>query len=95
MKFSEWENAGRWYCADTSDLIHDSSAWWLPCRALGVSPADFVKLLAENFKCSHISWYPETRTGNGILIYSWDNQSDMRKFKNYINKIARDKQFLI
>ena len=94
-KAVEWQMDGMWYCADTSDLVHDSSAWHIPCRILGISPAEFVRQLKEIYHCDDITWYPNSSNGRGLLLYCWTKQADMRKFKNYLNKIARDKNFFI
>ena len=91
-KCTEWEGGGLWFCADTSDLVHDSSNWYVPCRVLGVSPAEFVRLLKEKYNCDIIKWTAEEPC---MLFYCWSNQSDMRKFKNDVNKAARDRHFLI
>ena len=89
LRFEEWRCGERWHCNDVSDLAHDSGAWWHACRALNISPKDFVLLLINEFKCPHISFH------NGFLSYSWNNQADMRKFKNYINKKAGERKYLV
>lgn len=93
MRYEEWELNGRWYCNDTSDIAHDSCMWWLPCRMLGIAPAAFVKLLVDKFHCNHIEW--SDRPKNGLLCYSWDKQSEMRQFKNWLNAEARKRNFKI
>lgn len=91
VKYTEWEQCGQWYCNDVSCLSSMRSKWWIPARALGISPADFVKLLIDKFKPSYIRYSLE----HNMLIYAWDKQADMRKFKNYINKVFRDRKFKI
>lgn len=86
----EWQSAtGRWHCIDTSDLAGGSAMWWIPCRIMDISPAEFVKyLLAHN---ANITWNEE----KGLLFWDFNKQNDMRKVKNEINRIAREKNFLI
>lgn len=92
-KASEWQSgSGKWHCIDTSDLVGGSAMWWLPCRILDLSPADFVKMLIEKYN-ANITWMEE----KNLLLWDWDadKQLDMRKFKNMLNAVARKKQFMI
>ena len=91
FKMTEGEDTNYWYCNDVTDFGHDSGAWWHPCRVLNISPADFILLLKNEFKCKYIRYSIEY----SFLHYYWDNQSDMRKFKNYINKKARERNYLV
>jgi hypothetical protein len=88
----EWQSpTGRWKCGDTKDLSHGSNLWWHPCNLLGVTPADFVLLLVNTYNVSHIDYTVK----DNVLLYSWDNQADMRRFKNFINAKARQLNFLV
>lgn len=88
-KMEEWQSgSGNWYCNDTSDLGKGSGLWWHPARILGMTAADFITLLVKEYHVDNIQF-------NNILIYSWKKQSDMRKFKNFINKKAREASYMI
>lgn len=90
MKMDEWQGgSGLWYCADTTDLGHDSAYWYHAPAALGISGDTFVQKLVNEFHCDHISYNKE----RDVLVYAWTKQADMRKFKNYINKIFRDVKY--
>ena len=93
LKFVEWQSSGseEWHCNDTSDLASIRGLWWVPARLLGMTPANYVKWLIENYKPDHISF------NNDVLLFSWDksNYAIMHKFVLYINKVSRDKKFLI
>lgn len=93
FKMTEWESGAgdRWYCNDTSDLGNGSGLWYHPARMLNISPAEFVKMLVEKYQPDNISYNFETN----VLVYSWSSQTAMRKFKNQINKIAREKNYQI
>lgn len=87
----EWQSgSGQWHCNDTSQLSKGSAMWWIPCRILGISPADYVKLLIEQYHAD-VYW----SEGNNLLLWSWEKQSEMRKFKNFINARARAINFII
>lgn len=91
-KMSEWQSAsGLWYCNDTEDLGSGSGRWWIPARILGIPPVMFVDLLMKDFKVDNISYNKE----KDVLVYSWKSQAAMRKFKNWINKQAREANFVI
>ena len=91
LKYSEWEIAGQWYCNDISDLTSIRSKWWAPARMLNISPADYVKLIIDKFKPDSIHYFPE----NDVLIYSWKSIAAMRLFKNWLNKQARERKFIV
>ena len=92
LKYVEWQDAcGNWLCNDTSDLCSPRSLWWVPARMLGISPADYVKLLIENFHPDRITYNQEAN----VLIYSWKNINDQRKFKNWLNAQARKHNYII
>ena len=92
MKYSEWQSPnGVWYCNDTSEIGKSQAGlWWAPARLLGLSLDASVNLLIIKFKPDNISYNKE----KNVLVYSWKEQSDMREFKRYINKMAREKNFI-
>lgn len=88
----EWRSAsGIWYCEHTSSFPRNVQKWVVPARILGLAPADFLKLLIEKFEpdqifhnedCSFVGW-------------GWKSQSQMREYKRFINKKARECNFQI
>ena len=91
LKYEEWESNGKWLCGDVSDLAAGSNTWWYVPSLLNISPVDFVKLLMEKFNCKHIHY----NLKSDVLIYKFSTLAECRKFKNYINKIAREEKFYI
>ena len=90
LKYEEWQGgSGRWYCNDTSDLGGIAGLWWVPARMLQMEPATYVKWVIETYKPDEYSWNGKT------FLFSWSKQADMRKFKNHINALAREKQFFV
>ena len=89
IKYDEWQDGvGMWHCGNVSDVAHGSNDWWLPARYLGITPCDFAKLLVEKFHVDMIDYL--TKYNNiGVLTYAWKKQSDMRVFKNWLNKEIR------
>lgn len=89
IKYDEWQDGvGMWHCGNISDVAHRSNDWWLPARYLGIAPCEFVKLLIEKFRADTVKYL--SRDGRrGVLVYSWKKQSDMRVFKNWLNKELR------
>ena len=92
----EWESpVSGWRCGCIDNLAHDSGVWYLPARVLGISPAEFIELLITKFKPDHFH-YSFGEDGTTCFVdYSWDFQSKMREFKNYINAQARKNNFQI
>lgn len=89
LKYEEWESNGKWLCGDVSALAAGSNTWWYVPSLLEITPVEFVKLLIEKFNCKYIKY------SNDVLIYRFSSLADCRKYKNYINKIAREKKFYI
>ena len=92
-KMSEWENNGKFYCGCIDDLGHDSGVWYLPCRFLNLTPAAYLEMVITKYKPDHIFYSMDN--DNCICSWFWKKQSDMRLFKNYINKKARETNFHI
>ena len=91
-KMTEWSSpSGFWHCNCIDDLGHNSGVWYLPARILDLSPAAYIEYVIKNFKPDDIYANKE----KCFISFSWKKQEDMRKFKNYINKKAREKNFQI
>ena len=91
-KLSEWQGAsGFWYCNCIDSLTTNAVKWYAPARILSISPAEFVKLVIGKFGADVVSYNQES----GFFHYAWTSQEKMRIYKNYINRIAREKNFQI
>ena len=91
-RMTEWETAtGKWICNDVEELGTDAGKWYTPARLLKISYEDFILLLINDFKVDHIKYLRESN----VLVYWWNDITTCRKFKNYINAIARKKQFIV
>ena len=91
LKYEEWESNGKWHCGDVSALAANSNTWWYIPALLNITPVEYVKLLIDKFHVTSIYY----KFQYDVLSYSFSTLADCRKFKNYINKIAREKQFYI
>ena len=90
-KAEEWQSpSGRWLCGDVSALAADSNYSWYPARILGISPENFVKMLIAEYHVEKICYLYKA----DVLVYWFSTLADCRKYKNHINKIAREKHFV-
>lgn len=91
LKYTEWESVSGWHCNDVSDLAGISGYWWVPARLLNMTLVDYVKWLRENYAPDYMSFDGKT------LLFSWDksNYSKCHAFVLYINRVARNKKFLV
>ena len=88
----EWQStSGKWHCNCVDDLGGIAGEWYMPARILGVSPAEYVQYMIKNFKPDDIHINKE----KCLIFFSWDKVEKERKWKNYINKIARENNFQI
>ena len=90
-KQTEWESPSGWHCNCVDNLGGGSGTWYYPARILGISPAEFVSFLMTNFKPDKFYYDPESC----FCSWCWNKQADMRKYKNFINKKAREVNFQI
>ena len=90
-RVSEWQGgSGVWYCNDVEDLAGISSRWWTPARMLNMPLDEYVTMLIKEFKVDNISYNPEAN----VLVFSWKSRESCRKYKNWINKKARECNFM-
>ena len=91
-KMTEWKSAsGRWHCNCVDDLAGSAGLWYTPARILDLTPATYIQYVIDNFKPDQISVDKE----KCLVFFSWNNQTNMRKFKNFLNKKAREKNFQV
>ena len=91
-QMSEWEGAtGIFYCNCIDNLGSPDLFWYTPARMLGISPADYIKMIIEKYQAD-ITFFDKEKC---FFSFGWTNQTKMRKFKNFINSEARKKNFLI
>ena len=91
-KASEWQSdSGLWHCNDVSNLAKGSSNWWHQARACNLSPAAFIEMLIRDFHPDNF-YYSQDKN---VLIFSFVSQIDMRKYKNWINRQARNNNYII
>ena len=89
-----WQGqSGKWYCNDTRYIGRGSGEWYVPARILGVSPAEFIQFLLNNFHPDYC-YYDEKRN---FFSYSWaeENKTLCNSFKLYINRKAKEKNFQV
>lgn len=69
--------------------------WALPAQLMNISTSDFIQLLISKYKAKIIPVYKEDRLL--WLWYYWDKEDLMscRAFKNEVNLLARNANFII
>ena len=91
FQLTEWQgSSGKWYCADKDNLTAQYPQWMVAVRMLDISPAGYAKMLIEDYNAT-VNYYESTN----FLSVSWNKQSDMRKYKNFINSKARQMNYMI
>lgn len=91
LKLDVWENCDKWLCGDTSALAAGSNTWWYIPYLLGLTPVDYVQMLISDFHAIDLRY----EVKYDVLIYYFRTYADVCKFKNFINKKAREKNFYI
>ena len=93
LQFDELHNELGWSCISIKDVGKLGNQWYTPARALGMELDAYVKWLIDNFHPDHIKFLDGS--SNGLLLFSWDKQADMRVYKNRMNKLLRDVKFYV
>jgi len=90
-KAEEWQSpTGKWLCGDVSALTADSNDWTYPMQIFNLKPVEYVKLLIYGYKAEvHYS-----KSANMLHFY-FSSLADCRRFKNDVNKKARERKFII
>lgn len=90
-KMAEWQDtvSGTWHCNDVSHG-YKYAVWWVVPRLLDITPAKYIELLIKSYN-AEVDYSVE----KNVLLIQWQKQADMRRFKNTINRIAREKNFYI
>jgi hypothetical protein len=86
----EWydPNSETYHCNDVN--VKGGGVWWLVPRMLQMDPAEYVKMLIETYHAD-VFYFSD----KSVLLMSWKSQTEMRKFKNWVNKRAREMQFYV
>lgn len=94
-KATEWGKDNTWYVADVAEIgATTANLWWTPARILNISPAEFAALLKNTFNAKHIKYYPPSKDYQHLLVFTFATQAEARKYKNYINKKARERNYI-
>lgn len=87
-----WQgSSGKWYCNNTKNLGAGSGEWYLPARILDMTPAAFIEYLIKEFKPDYC-YYDEDKN---FFSYAWADYGNCNRWKLYINKVSRQKNFQI
>lgn len=76
------------HCNDVH--VKGGGVWWLVPRMLQMDPAEYVEMLVKRFNAD-LTYCKD----KNVLIKSWRRQEDCRKFKNWVNQQARERQFYV
>lgn len=92
-KLSEFQDGGKgyWHCTCVEGLGNGAAQWFVPARILGMAPAAYIKFVIDNFKPDEFY----TNKEKCLVFFSWQSQAKCRAYKNYINRIAREKNYTI
>ena len=91
-QMKSWQSpTGYFHCGCVDKLSENSNAWWIPARILNISPAAFVELLIKEYHPEKISYNKD----KNLLLYSFKNELDMKKFMRMINAKARQINYQI
>ena len=96
FKASEWSCVnGQWHVGYTSYLAHDSNAWWLPARFLGISLETWIEKLINEFHATVTDFFPHSNNGKSLLLYHFKDYKDAHNYMLWLNRQARNHNWTI
>lgn len=92
FKLSEYEQCGeiRVIC---EDLVGTSRNWREPAKVLGLSTSEFILELKTVYNANLRAYRKDGKVT--FVGYGWKSLIDARRFKNAVNRKAREKNYLI
>lgn len=93
LKYEELGSNGWWSCYYSKRVTSVWNMWYAPARALGLEPADYVQMVIDKFHPDKIIY--SDKPEHLLVLFRWRKQSDMRVFKNWINKQFRNKKIYV
>lgn len=90
-KVTEWECSGKWHCNDVNNFTGDGCQWYTPARLLGISLEDYILKLVNEFGCDNIHYSAE----KNVLIFCWSEYSKCHKYVLWINRMARNGNWIV
>ena len=91
LKLSTWQIGNKWYVGDIEDLGHGSGTWWYIPQALDVPYEKYPHLLKDEYNATLLRYHAK----ENVFIFAFEKYADANRFKNYVNKKARDKHFMV
>jgi len=86
-QLKEWKGANdMWFAAYVDKFCPHIDNSVLIARALRIDYDKYIKMVIEKYKPDHIQYIERT----GVVLFSWKSQTQMRKYKNNINKMLRE-----
>lgn len=86
-QLKEWQGAGdEWHAAYIDNFYPHINNSVLIARALKMDYDKYIKMVLEKYKPDNIQYIKD----KGIVFFSWNKQTPMRKYKNDINKMLRE-----
>lgn len=91
LKLSTWQIGNKWYTGDIEDLGHGSGTWWYIPQALGISYENYIHLLKDEYNAIFLRYHAK----ENVLIFAFEKYTDANRFKNYVNKKAKENHFMV
>lgn len=90
----EWISASGKVNIQSVNLVGTGRNWREPAKILGLSVPDFILKLREEYE-AELKVFKNEEGKIMFIDYYWRDLAKARKYKNYINLIARNKNYKI
>lgn len=92
-KSTEWISSSGKVHIQCEDLVGTGTNWITPSRILEMQVTDFILMLKNEYNANIVPYKKDGKIS--FIGYSWDSLTEARKYKNMINRVAREKKFQI
>lgn len=93
LKLSEFEDGVGKIHIQYDELVGTGINWIAPARVLGMDVATFITVLKNDYQADIVFYKKDDKVS--FVGYSWTSLVMARKFKNMVNRIAREKKFTL
>lgn len=92
IQLKEWqeEGSGLWHAAYTDTFAAGVSNFALVAHGCGMTANEYTKWVIDNFSPDEVYYTKDYST----VFFAWKTQEKVRKYKNTVNKILRDKKLV-
>jgi hypothetical protein len=94
LKLTEYTDMVGFHHIQSDDLVGTGLNWIVPARVLSLDVPTFLMMLKKDYEAI-ITIYKNDDDSVKFVGFKWRDLAMARKYKNYVNRIAREKRITL